>query len=89
LRIDNLDDLLEETLLENNLAELCFYRSRKLSGAERRYSTIEREMLAFVDTLKVFGHVLRSRSLPIVVITDQANNTQLEKFKVTMGRHFS
>ena len=49
---------------------LAFY-TRKLNGAQKRYSTGEQELLGIVETLKEFRHILLGQH--IVVHTDHKN----------------
>ena len=41
------------------------YYSRKLNGAEMNYSATDREMLAIVDTLRHFCHMLMGREFKV------------------------
>ena len=51
---------------------IAFY-SRKLSPAQTRYTTTERELLAIVETLKEFRNILQGQQ--ITVYTDHENLT--------------
>ena len=49
------------------------YFSRALRNAESRYSTIELECLAIVESLKRFRHYLIGRHFQILTITNRLN----------------
>jgi hypothetical protein len=56
-------------------ARPCAYESRKLSAAERKWTTTERELYAAVHALKVWECYLRHPSLPFILWTDHNPNT--------------
>jgi hypothetical protein len=55
---------------------LSFY-SRKLNTAQKRYTTTERyrELLSAIETCKEYKNILLGYHQPIIVFTDQKNNT--------------
>jgi hypothetical protein len=53
----------------------CAYESKKLSAAERKWTTTERELYAAVHALKVWECYLRHPSLPFTLWTDHNPNT--------------
>jgi hypothetical protein len=56
-------------------ARPCAYESKKLSAAERKWTTTERELYAAVHALKVWECYLRHPSLPFIMWTDHNPNT--------------
>ena len=59
-------------VISQNNKPIAFY-SRKLSDAQTRYTTTERELLAIVETLKEFRNILLGQQ--IIVYTDHKNLT--------------
>ena len=59
-------------VISQNKRPIAFY-SRKLSDAQTRYTTTERELLAIVETLKEFRNILLEQQ--IIVSTDHKNLT--------------
>ena len=59
-------------VISQNKRPIAFY-SRKLSDAQTRYTTTERELLAIVETLKEFRNILLGQQ--IIVYTDHKNLT--------------
>lgn len=59
-------------VISQNNRPIAFY-SRKLSAAQTRYTTMERELLAIVETLKEFRNILLGQK--IQVYTDHQNLT--------------
>ena len=71
---------------ENGNSHPVAYFSRKLSSAERRYSTIEKEALALVNSIKHFEIYLSSSFKPIMVYTDHNPLVFIQKCKNTNQR---
>ena len=76
--ISQLDD-------KGKIRQVLFY-SRRLNPAEERYSTVDKEMLAIVQTLKKFPHRLRGTKYPVVIKTDHKNLASFTTNKQLNGR---
>ena len=59
---------------------ICYF-SRKLSKAQKNYSTIEKELLALILTLQHFHIYVTSSSSPVVVFSDHNPLVFLHKLK--------
>ena len=70
--------------VQNGHERVIAYWSRQLHKAERNYSTIEREALAVVGTVKEFYPYLYG--FPFKLITDHNPLTSLKGIKDTGGR---
>ena len=46
------------------------YHSRLLQGAETRYPTHDQELLAIIDSLRVWRHLLEGSKHPVIIFTD-------------------
>jgi RNase H-like domain found in reverse transcriptase len=64
---------------------ILFY-SRRLSPAEERYSTADKEMLAITQVLKKFPHYLRETKYPVTIKTDHKNLVTFTTNKQLNGR---
>ena len=64
---------LDILLLSFVILHIAFY-SRKLNPAQTRYTTIEQELLAIVETLKEYRSILLGQ--PIHIWTDHKNLTE-------------
>ncbi|CAF3781301.1 unnamed protein product [Rotaria socialis] len=62
-----------------------FY-SRKLKISEMNYSTIEKELLGIVETLKFYRHLLEQTNIPIKIYTDHRNLEALKTLKTSSQR---
>ena len=59
--------------------------SKQLNAAQRNYDTTERELLAIVESLKSWHHVIR-HDIPLQVFTDNLNNATIRKDRPTNRR---
>ena len=62
------------------------YYSKLLNSAQRNYSSLERELLACVVSIKHFNYYLRDSVEPFVLITDARPLTFLQSLKDPEGR---
>ena len=62
------------------------FRSRTLNQAERNYDTMERELLAIIDALKIWRHFLLEGAHEVEVLTDHKNLLYLRKPQLLNGR---
>jgi RNase H-like domain found in reverse transcriptase/Reverse transcriptase (RNA-dependent DNA polymerase) len=58
--------------------------SRLMTDPESRYSTIERELLALLDTLKYFRTAILNSKYPVLILTDHANLEHWNAYKPTL-----
>lgn len=59
----------------------CGFYSRKLSSAECNYQIGDRELLAIVQALKEWRHLLEGSVVPVLILTDHKNLTYLSEAK--------
>jgi RNase H-like domain found in reverse transcriptase/Reverse transcriptase (RNA-dependent DNA polymerase)/Integrase zinc binding domain/Chromo (CHRromatin Organisation MOdifier) domain/Integrase core domain len=64
---------------------VLFY-SRKLLPAEMNYTTADKEMLAIVQTMRKFRHLLQGTKLPVIVKSDHRNLTSFMTTKELNAR---
>lgn len=70
---------------KGRMRPVLFY-SRKLSPAETNYSTTDKELLAIVQTLKKFRHLLQGTKYPVIIKSDHANLRTFTTSKTLNGR---
>jgi hypothetical protein len=49
--------------------------------------TIKKEIILVVDVPKAHGHLVRLQVEPLVIVTDHAKATQIDKLKIRRSRH--
>jgi RNase H-like domain found in reverse transcriptase len=59
-----------------------------MTDPESRYSTIERELLGLLDTLKYFRTASLNSKYPVLILTDRANLEHWNAYKPTRYRHY-
>ena len=79
IRTDSNDRQLGAVISQNG-KPLAFY-SRKLSGAQRNYTTTEQELLSIIETLKEFRNILLGQR--IKVFTDHKNLVHESELKTS------
>jgi hypothetical protein len=70
---------------KGRMRPVLFY-SRKLLPAEMNYCTADKELLAIVQTLKKYRHLLQGTKYPVIVKSDHANLKTFTTTKVLNGR---
>lgn len=70
---------------KGRMRPVLFY-SRKLLPAEMNYCTADKELLAIVQTLKKFRHLLQGTKYPVIVKSDHANLRKFTTTKALNGR---
>ena len=89
IQVDSCDTGIGSVLLqedEEGVDHPVCYHSRKLDSAQRNYSTVEKECLAIVMTLKHFEVYLSTTKHPILVFTDHNPLVFLDRMKTSNQR---